>query len=195
MINDLFNTLIRAKINPNQLYLLHCLRNGCSTININPYLEIRNMPEGYLDANNQPTDLAIELLDELDAQFKTKSVKASKTNMGANYMDYITKYLNLFPKKKLPSGKLARSTPKNIETNFKWFFDNYDYDWETILKATAQYVDEYERNGYKYMQTSKYFICKSNIDKSKTSELADYCELIASGGELDEDTYFKEKVV
>ena len=45
------------------------------------------------------------------------------------------------------------------------------------------------------MQTSKYFICKTQQDRSKTSELADYCELVASGGQLDEDTYFKEKVV
>ena len=115
--------------------------------------------------------------------------------MGKDYMDQIKTYVELFPKKKLPSGKLARSTMKNLEVNFKWFFQTYEYDWETINAATARYVDEYERNNYLYMQTSKYFICKTQQDRSKTSELADYCELVASGGQLDEYTYFKEKVV
>jgi len=195
MINDFFNRLIRAKITPNQLYLLYCLENSMTTIKINPYLEIRTMEEGYLDANNQPTQLALDLIKEIDEQFKSKDKEASKNLLGDDYLTNIQKYVELFPKKKLPSGKLARSTIKNLDANFKWFFKTFDYDWETILKATATYVDEYEKNNYKYMQTSKYFICKSQSDKTKTSELADYCELIANGGELDEDNYFREKVV
>jgi len=131
----------------------------------------------------------------MDSYITKKKDKANKDILGANSDAMITKYVELFPKRKLPSGKLARSNKKNLETNFRWFFNNFDYDWETIFKATAAYVDEYEAKGYLYMQTSKYFICKSQSDKSKTSELADYCELISSGGELDTDSHFKEKVV
>jgi len=194
MLNDVFNKILKEGLTPNQLYLLHCLRHSTSAIKINSYVELRTLPDGYWE-DSKPTDKAIALLDEIDGMFTAKSKESSKSDMGDDYLNNINKYKELFPKKKLPSGKLARSTMRNLETNFKWFFKNYDYSWDIILEATAKYVDEYEKNNYMYMQTSKYFICKTQPDKTKTSELADYCELVESGGELDQDHFFKENVV
>jgi hypothetical protein len=194
MIREVFNKILKEGLTPNQFYLLYCLKHSTSPIKINGHLELRTLEEGFWH-DSKPTEKTELLIKEIEDMFSNKYKQSSTSNMGKDYLDQIKKYVEMFPKKKLPSGKLARSTMKNLETNFKWFFQNYDYDWETILTATAKYVDEYERNNYLYMQTSKYFICKTQQDKSKTSELADYCELIASGGELDEDNYFKEKVV
>jgi len=109
--------------------------------------------------------------------------------------DVIGHYINLFPAKKLPSGKLARSARPNIENAFQWFLKTYDYSWDIILKATAYYVDSYEKNNYLYMRNSQYFISKMNPDKTRESELANYCEIIQNGMDEASDSFFKEKVV
>jgi hypothetical protein len=63
------------------------------------------------------------------------------------------------------------------------------------LKATAAYVDEYERKNYMYMQTSQYFIRKQQSDKTWGSELANMCAVIESGDSLNDKNYFSENVV
>ena len=80
------------------------------------------------------------------------------------------------------------------ENAFRWFFQQYDYDWDTIITATVRYVNEYELNGYKYMRTSVYFIKKQNLDKSTDSELANYCHMIQNGVEESSSSHFHENV-
>jgi hypothetical protein len=109
--------------------------------------------------------------------------------------DNIMKFLMIFPKGKLPSGKPARVNRKNIEESFKWFHKNYTYDWDTILRATLYYVDTYEKANYMYMKNSQYFIRKQNTDKSWDSELANYCEIIINGEDLEDAPHFSDKVV
>ena len=114
--------------------------------------------------------------------------------MGDSFLDNIKVYNEIFPNKKLSSGKYARVNPKTLENAFRWFFEIYDYSWDIILQATAKYVDEYEIRRFEYMRTSQYFVRKQNTDKTWDSDLATYCDLILSGS--DEDTnYFKERVV
>jgi len=114
--------------------------------------------------------------------------------MGPDFMDRIKDYVEVFPNKKLPSGKYARVPAKNLENAFRWFFENFDYDWQTIYKATDRYVTEYEGRQYAYMRNSQYFLRKQNLDKSFESELANYCEYIQSNPD-DEIDYFKELIV
>ena len=45
------------------------------------------------------------------------------------------------------------------------------------------------------MQTSQYFISKTQPDKSKMSELANYCSMILEGTDMNDDNHFKERVV
>jgi hypothetical protein len=45
------------------------------------------------------------------------------------------------------------------------------------------------------MKTSQYFISKTNSDKSKESELANYCEMLKDGTLGKESNYFSERVV
>ena len=89
----------------------------------------------------------------------------------------IKAYNEMFPNQKLPSGKAARSAPGNLEKNFRWFFDNFKYDWELVLQATGVYINEHQKNNYLYMRTSQYFIKKDGL-----SDLADLCENIINGG-------------
>jgi len=184
------------KITPNQFYLLYSLREGVQTAYINIHAELRILIASELVMNDHNiTQKGHDLISEVESYFKIQKKKTSTTIMGDGFIENLAKYNLLFPKIKLPSGKLARASETNLETNFKWFFEKHKYSWDTIFKATAAYVDEYERKSWNYMRTSMYFIKKQESDKSITSDLADHCAMIESGGTIEEPNYFKVKVI
>ena len=125
-------------------------------------------------------------------------VKAKKKTdiqlMGKDFNDKIHTYREIFPARKLPSGKPARNNIKALGENFRWFFETYDYGWDEIIKATKMYVNEYRDTEYMYMQTSQYFISKQDKHRVKHSTLADYCDMIIDGVETEKE-HFKENVV
>ena len=137
---------------------------------------------------------AVSLLQQVESFFKIQKKKTNNLTLGNGYLENIEKYLLIFPKIKLPSGKAARTYKRNVETAFKWFFENHNYSWETIHEATQNYVAEFQKKNYMYMQTSQYFIRKQQSDKTWGSELANWCDTV-NNGTLDNDTYFYEKVV
>lgn len=195
-MEEIFNKLLKVGLSPNQLYLLHCRKNKIiPAFGINQSLEeARLKHDMWISEDGKLTDMSLIILKELDSYFKASKTKTSFDIMGENFSKNIEEYLEIFPKFKLPSGKYARSDKKNLENNFRWFFETHTYDWDTVLEATRMYVDEYERVGYKYMRTSQYFIRKQNNDKTFESDLANYCEMIKQNP--DEGTvYFKERVV
>ena len=168
---------------------------------INQFLEVKSLVKNnYLkrvEIKNQsyyvPTVEAIKAIKKYDSYFNKARKKTNSQIMGTDFMDNIKKYREFFPAKKLPSGKPARNNVKVLEAAFRWFFSEYDFTWEEVLRATAQYVDEYEEKGYMYMKTSQYFVAKQDKTKVKYSELADYCDMIKEG--VEPDKHFKEKVV
>lgn len=197
-MNEIFNKLIKAGITPNSFYYLYSIsQNVAPNMFISASIEKKRLQsDAWLDDNNNLTAKANVLIEWIDAYFKVSKKKTSVCKMGENYMEKIEEYLKIFPTFKLPSGKYARSDKKNLENNFRWFFDNHEYSWETVLESTKRYVDEYEANGYKYMRTSQYFIRKQNAaEKSFESELANYCDMLNNGTETYNDFKFKEKVV
>jgi hypothetical protein len=196
-MEEIFNKLIKNNITPNQLYYLYCKKNNIIPSLINAALEAKKLEGEWINPEaNSLTSKSALLIKELDSYFTSSKKKSNAGIMGENYSSMIDKYLEIFPKFKLPSGKYARSDKKNLENNFKWFFETHDYTWETILGATQMYLDEYERVGYKYMRTSQYFIRKQNpIEKIFESELANYCEAYMNGSDDYRENYFSEKVV
>lgn len=196
-MDEIFNLLIKKNLSPNQLYILYCIKYKIKTNDfVNDALEIKRLESGdWLEADITLSGKSVMLLQELETFFKTSKKKTSTVIMGDNFIENIDEYLDIFPKFKLPSGKYARSDKKNLENNFRWFFDSHAYNWETVLNATKLYVDEYEATGYKYMRTSQYFIRKQGSDKTYDSELANYCDMLLNGSEDPSQTHFKEKVV
>jgi hypothetical protein len=193
----MFQMLEDQKITPNQFYLLSCMKQGTSPPGINVHLEHRSLQnDGWITENNKLNPKADDLICKVESYFKVQKKRTLSQLMGENSGTHIKEYLELFPNVMLPSKKRARSDERNLETNFKWFFENYKYGWEIILKATAMYVDEYERNtpAYMYMRTSQYFIRKMEKDGSFQSELANYCANLEAGGTI-EPKHFSEKVV
>ena len=195
-MTEIFNKLIENGLTPNSFYVLYCIKENLIPHNsINKELECKRLQMNqWLSESFELTDKSIIFIIEIDGYFKKSKKKTSKDLMGYNFMQNIEAYVNIFPNKKLSSGKYARVPAKNLENAFRWFFDTYNYNWETIFQATQKYVLEYESKNYHYMRTAQYFIRKQNIDKSFESDLATYCEIIRSGDD-EEQVYFSERVV
>lgn len=169
---------------------------------INIHQEIRNLiadqwikevvENGNTTYEIQPK--AYSILHQVESFFKVHKKKTSTQILGKEFVESMTKYNELFPRKKAGSNKYMRSNIKNVETNFRWFFANYQYTWETILEATARYLRDQEADNYKYTRTSMYFIHKK--DKGvESSDLADWCEMVVGGEDTTDTQVFKEKVV
>ena len=195
-MTDIFNRMIQENITPNAYYILHCIKENVIPKNfVNKELECRRLQnEGWLTENLQFTSKSIIFIEELNGFFTRTSKKVSKDLMGAEFSQKIQEYLDIFPNRKLSSGRYAKTNPKNLESAFKWFFTTYDYSWDLIMEASEKYVADYALKNYDYMRTSQYFIRKQAIDKSFESELANYCELIRTDPDVDQ-IYFKEDVV
>ena len=190
-----FKTINEGNLNPNQFYVLYCISNDIEAQMVNIHLEMRNLKKlGYIDKDRRITPAGQIILDKI-----SKSITPAKTVTKEVVIekDLIQNYLDLWPAIKLPTGKYARSDKSNLEAAFKWFFKNFNYSWDTIMKATKRYVDEYRLKNWDYMRTSQYFIRKTSSDKSMTSDLADYCMLVESGQqeEIPSHNKFIDKVV
>lgn len=87
---------------------------------------------------------------------------------------FVQNFRNIFPKGVTTGGKYVRSSSKDCEKKLKQFIKEYEFENETILKATEKYVSRYQMQGYKFMKTASYFILKD-----KVSALADECEMLS----------------
>lgn len=194
-MKEIFNRLVKNNLTPNAYYVLDCIKNKIIPNKfVNKSLEvIRLQTDGWLKEDLHLTSKSLIFMEEIGGFFKKTKKKVAKDLMGNDHIAHIKRYVNTFPNKKLPSGKYARVNPKNLENAFRWFFENFDYDWNLIFKATEKYVKDYELNNFDYMRTSQYFIRKQSADKTWESELANYCELVGST-EYEESVYFKDEV-
>ena len=196
---ELMQKILKDKLTPNQLLLLYCLKNKVSTQQINNWLELKGLQDNNLvegeEGSFSITTQGKMILRKYDNYFVKAKKKTNIQLMGKDFLDKINEYRNIFPAGKLPSGKPARVNVRSLETNFRWFFEEYSHDWDTIIKATKMYVNQYEENDFNYMMTSQYFIAKQDKHKVKTSTLADYCDMIIDGVSEITDNHFKEKVV
>lgn len=195
-MTEIFNRLIQENLSPNTFYVLHCIKEKITPTNfVNKAIESKRLQsDAWLDESLQLTSKSLIFTEEINGYFKRTKKKTAKDLMGQDFLENIKAYVTIFPNRKLSSGKYARVNPKNLEAGFRWFFENYDYSWDIILKATQKYVSEYEVRDYEFMRTAQYFIRKQNIDKSFESDLATYCELIQDKPD-DEIVYFKERIL
>jgi len=195
-MKEIFDRLITEGLSPNSFYILYCIHNKVTPNKlVSSSLEITKLKAGgYLNENLELTNNSLNFIQEIESYFKKSKKKTSSILMGDEFLSKIAVYNEIFPNRKLSSGKYARVNIKTLENSFRWFFENYSYSWDVILKATEKYVDEYSIRRYEYMRTSQYFVRKQNTDKTWDSELATYCDLVENG--YDEETnYFKETVV
>lgn len=136
---------------------------------------------GLIDDENKLTDAAKGVLVEVNNVVGKAKRKSQKILLGKDHDQYITMYRELWPKGNLPSGKPARLSVPDLRKKFTDFFKIHDYEWETIIKATKEYIRQKEHS--QYMMTSGYFIMKNDL-----SELASYCELVLDPGFVEQSS-------
>jgi len=186
--HQLWSAIIKYNISPNQIYFLDCCR-----CNIKPTSIINSQAEeliakskGLMDENGNLSALAYKILDEFEIYIVKKKGKVAKEVLGEDFLNRVNEYREAWPKKRLPSGELARQSVQELKDKFVWFFKTYpEYDWDLVLDATDYYNIIYEKKGHMYMVTSSYFIKKTNPQtKETTSKLADYCQQILDNPEI-----------
>jgi len=195
-MDEIFNKLLKEKMTPNSLYVLYCIKNKVSVNSlVNSSIEIARLEaDGWLNQDLILSQKSHIFVEELNSYFRKSKKKTSTDLMGDKFDVCIKTYNEIFPSTKLRSGKYARTNVKNLEAGFRWFFENYDYNWETIFDATKKYVEEYSLKNYEFMRTSQYFIRKQNLDKSFESDLATYCDMLNEDSSKQDDI-FREKIV
>lgn len=187
MISELMTEIVKQKVSPNQLYLMMAIRDKITTVLINPSMELRILKtDGWVTEEGCLTTQALSLLETIESSFQVKSKKQKKLVLGEDSAEYIAQYRELFPKGMLPSGVPGRVHVRELSTKFTWFFNNYNYTWETILEVTRRYVESYEAANYNYMKNSSYFISKQDKDKGLMSELANRIDQYLEGDEQEQ---------
>jgi len=197
VMGEIFFKISNAGLTPNAFYVLYCIHYKITPDkSVNASLEITKLKSGnYLTESLELSGNSLKFMQEIEGYFKKSKKKTSQNLLGDDFLDKIKQYNEIFPNKKLSSGKYARVNAKSLENSFRWFFENFDYSWETILAATAKYVDEYSLKRYEFMRTSQYFVRKQSSDKTWDSDLATYCDLVVNGHDDEQENYFQERVV
>lgn len=192
---QLVNLCKDENISISDLTYLYCLSNKIdfSQVGIKNVDVMILANKSFLDEDFKITQKTLNILKDVDLMFK-KGKKSPKQMEEKDAADCINMYREMWPARILPSGKPARVSKNIITECFKWFFTNYDYTWDTVIEATARYLDVQEKENYRVCRTSQYFIVKTTQEKIKESVLADYCELILNGDE-EENVGFKQRVV
>lgn len=165
---QLWSTIRRHGLSPNLAYLLYCIEAKQDINPDNPTVQgwLRKLYETRFiiieGSCIEVSPLGQEVLDSIDDMCKAPT----KNVLGDGYKEKIKKYRELFPSKGIPvmSGEVRhlRDNEHDLETNFKWFFKNFKYSWEDVIKATKLYISDQSQNDYIYCKQSKYLIKKNN---------------------------------
>ncbi len=180
MSHQLWTTLIKHKVSPNQIYFLDCCRERIQPSNdlINQAAEksICEM-KGLINDQGVLTYKGLTLLQDFETFLvKTKKIVTSAV-LGDVADEMINKYKDYFPKK-LATGP-GRQSVRELKQKFVWFFKNHpDYTWEDVLEAANYYRYECAQRNNEYMANSSNFIKKDTMSKESVSKLADYCQLV-----------------
>ena len=194
-MKDLYDFLVRNKVSPNGLFVLHCAQNNYmypSYVNFK-HEQYRLEITGHLKEEKLELGIIYKLtakgealLQEADLIMqRTKRTPKAKVTL-AEWEHYITEFNSLFPRGKKEGTSVSfRTNPRELMERFVWFFKEYpEYTWEQVLEATRKYTDTFdESTGYTYMQTSKYFIKKDDKNKSTSSTLANIIYNMVEGND------------
>jgi hypothetical protein len=131
---DYFDMLKRERVSLRQHYVLYQIYTGHNIDQTSP--DVQTLKDKGLVNSNGTTSKGEEFIMTIERVFRGQNNMTSRQLMGDDFNEKILKFRNIFPNKKLKSGKAAWQSPAILEKAFRWFFQTFDYDWETIYKAT-----------------------------------------------------------
>jgi hypothetical protein len=107
-----------------------------------------NDNKGYLLSKLKITDNGIILINENQSDFN----------------DFVNEWYNLWPTGIKSGGYYIKTSKLACSKNLKKFFKEHpEYTQEIVLKATKKYLEDMERQSYKYIKLAPYFIYKDSI--------------------------------
>ena len=192
MSHQLWTTLIKYNVSPNQIYFLDCCRNRIKPTGIINQEAEANIcrAKGFINDQGQLTERALLILDEFQTFLLKSKKKVTSAVLGDDFLDKIRYYRELFPTGTLPSGAVSRQSVAQLKDKFIKFFQTYpEYEWPVVHLATEYYIFEKEKVNFEFMKNSGYF-----IDKFGVSELANYCDLLLESPEILEPALKQYKI-
>jgi hypothetical protein len=179
-------------MSPNQLYFLDSCRHKIKPTAIidTDNERLAAQQRGHIEPDGKLSEGAVFILDEFETFLvKTKKIVASEV-LGDDGLAKIKEYRLIFPSERLPSGEFARTNIPDLKKKFIWFFKTYpEFDWDLVLNATDYYKHLKEKEGFKFMMNSSYFIQKTDpTTKIARSALADMCQNI-----LDDPNFYNQE--
>lgn len=198
-MNEYYQFLESISLTPSHAAVLYYIYNNrvlyCKEERLTvlvKYLEI----SGYVYKTDKGEVFCTSKGNTLHAQLNEFFVSKVKTDIKLD-KEYIEEYRELFPKGKQGSVPIKTNTSA-LTDKFKWFSKHYpEYGWDIIFKATKAYINSLEESadGFKYIKTAGYFIKKQDNDRTASSVLADWCQLVTDGDIEEEPTHFRTNVV
>jgi len=186
----LFKLLKKKGLSIQQYHMIYYLSTSKGVC---PETHRTKIPAIYLTAEGKISEDGKKFLKQVDALFKPMKNLSDLELLGDNFSENIDKYTLIFPTGKLPNGQYARGNKKSIQSNFVWFFQEYDYTWDTIITATQLYVNEYRQKDFMHMRTAMYFI-KKIITGSIICDLATYCDTVLDGAVEEKEAQEEETI-
>lgn len=169
-LNRLFDEICSLGLTPNEYFALsRVLQDKPMQERMDPKLYRRYLfVNDWITIENKPTE-------------KLRKSKIFEDVQDPDFEKNVEIYRLMWPPITLPTGKTARSSSVDLQHRFRWFFENYQYNWDAIFQATESYINFYRERSYAYMRTSSYFIYKEETTKLRTSTLAEWCDRIGDG--------------
>lgn len=192
-----FDKLKELGISPNQYTIAYCIHNNLKTqynYLIDCYKDecvkediFSLIEKGYLSNKNKENIFEISFENcSIIGIFDGQKIESAHLSDG----EFITQFLDKFPSGVTSGGIYVKSSKRDVETKFKKFEKKYpEYDRNTILKATENYIERSKINNYKFMKVAHYFILKND-----ESVLASECEAIINGEESPSSSIFIDRV-
>ena len=146
-------------LTPNEALYLYSLKN-VEDVPLGKMSNVGFLKEmDYLSPEGKLTVKSIKFLSET-----FKKITLKKTVTQSDVTDISEKFRELFPTKIKSANTPVKSNLKNIILKMiKFKSENSKITDETILAATAKYVEGKRREGYAFMTTADNMISKNNI--------------------------------
>lgn len=179
------NEINESKISLNGYFICYCIYHNRKDL-ILDYIknhtgfniqEIQELEDnGWIKIINKSEKIIFENL-QIEEKFRIFVEKKDKPEK-----DWINEWLEMFPRGVKSGGYYIKTDLNGCRKKMRKFTSTHpEYTKETIIKATQNYINRCEHNGYQYMKIAPYF-----IEKDGVSMLSGECEAIITN--IDEYT-------
>lgn len=149
-----------------------------------PYFD-QAIESGFLELIN-----ARDLVDPDNLRPTKKFLKYFQKTIEPDFDKFYQEWIHLWPKGVQSGGYYIRRSNQNTINKMKRFIKSHDFSYETIMKATENYISRMAENDYCGIRISDYFIFKDQ-GSDLAIECENYIENINSKLNTNDDVIFR----